>query len=65
MSAGHAIENRIRMASVLGIIGLLAMAISLWWKHPLSFVLFMAVGPTFVLLGLGSFLWALVTRSDA
>lgn len=65
MSKGHALEDRIRIASVLGLIGLSAMAVSLLWKHPLSFVLFMAVGPTFVLLGLGSFLWALVTRSDA
>jgi len=65
MTTGRAIENRIRLASVLGLIGLLAMAVSLWWKHPLSFVLFMAVGPTFVLLGLGVFLWSLVTRSDA
>lgn len=65
MSNGHAIEDRIRMASILGLIGLVAMAVSLWWKHPLSFVLFMAVGPTFVLLGLGSFLWSLVTHKDA
>ena len=65
MSAGHAIEDRIRIASILGLIGLLAMTASLFWKSPLSFVLFMALGPTFVLLGLGSFLWALVTRKDA
>ncbi len=65
MSAGRAIEGRIRLASVLGLVGLIALSVSLMWHHPLSFVLFMAVGPLFVLLGIVSFLWALVTRADA
>ena len=65
MRTGHAIETRIRLASLLGLVGLTALAVSLVWKHPLAFVLFMAVGPTFVLLGVFSFLWALVTHSEA
>jgi len=37
-------ESRLRIASVIEAVGLLVALVSLYWNHPLSFMLFLFVG---------------------
>ena len=50
------------MSGILVILGLLVEALTLIWKHPISFYLFAFVGGGFLLSGVIVFLYALVTH---
>jgi hypothetical protein len=53
----------LRTACVLIILGLLVEIISLWWIHPLAFVLFAFVGASLIGLGILVYLASLVFAS--
>lgn len=57
---GLGIHILLRIASVLIILGLVAEIISLWWIHPLAFVLFAFVGVSLIGLGILVYLASLV-----
>jgi hypothetical protein len=57
---GAPMENRLRIAGSLLIIGLLIEAICLLWARPIAFVLFVAIGGLFLFAGLVVYLLSLV-----
>jgi len=56
---GALMENRLRIAGSLLIIGLLIEAICLLWARPIAFVLFVAIGGLFLFAGLVVYLLSL------
>jgi hypothetical protein len=54
------IRRFLQVSSALIILGLLVEIVSLLWFHPLSFVLFVFVGATFIGLGIVIYLISLV-----
>ena len=54
------IRRFLQVSSALIILGLLVEIVSLLWFHPLSFVLFVFVGATFIELGIVIYLISLV-----
>jgi hypothetical protein len=56
---GALMENRLRIAGSLLIIGLLIEAICLLWARPIAFVLFVAMGGLFLFAGLVVYLLSL------
>ena len=57
---GFGLQNFLRVASVLIILGLLTEMISLWWIHPLAFVLFAFGSASLIVLGVIVYLASLV-----
>lgn len=53
-------QRLLRISSALIILGLIAEIISLWWIHPLAFVLFVFVGVSLIALGILVYLASLV-----
>ena len=58
--SGLGLQRLLRIASVLVIVGLVAEMVSLWWIHPLAFVLFAFVGASLMGLGILVYLASLV-----
>jgi hypothetical protein len=58
------IERRIRIASVLVILGLLVELLSFAWRSPLAFLMFLLVGVGFAAAGILVFLISLITVGD-
>jgi hypothetical protein len=58
--SGLGLQRLLRIASVLIIVGLLAEMVSLWWIHPLAFVLFAFVVASLMGLGILVYLASLV-----
>lgn len=56
--------RRLRQAGGLVIAGLLVQAASLFWNHPLSFILFISLGCLLFGMGAVVYLYAIVSRSD-
>ena len=54
-------EKRLRMAAALVVLGLFIELVSLFWHHPLSFILFFVVGGLAISAGLLFFFWILLT----
>jgi hypothetical protein len=54
------IENRLRLAGILIIIGLVIQLATLFWNHPLTFMAFIFVGSPFVAAGIVLYLFSLV-----
>ena len=54
-------EGRIRRAALLMLLALAAEALSVYWRHPLSLYIFMAVGSIFCFLAIVSFLLSFVS----
>lgn len=66
MSSVNSMEQRLQIAGVLLIIGLVIEAVCLLWARPISFVIFVALGGLFLFAGVVTFLFSLVidtTRS--
>jgi hypothetical protein len=56
------IERRIRISSVLLIVGLAIEAMTLHWAHPTAFLIFMFIGGTCMGVGILLFLYSLVSN---
>lgn len=54
-------EKKLRTSGILIIIGLIVEAISMGWNSPLSFIAFLCIGGFFLVIGILSYLWSLVT----
>lgn len=57
------IEIRLRIASVMILLGLACELVTLAWSHPIAFMSFMVIGGALVTLGVGLFLFSLVSHS--
>lgn len=55
------IERRLRAAGVLVSLGLAIALFSMFWNHPLSFMVFLMVGMPMCALGILLYLWAIVS----
>jgi len=58
------LTRRLRMSGGLIIAGLIVQAGSLFWSHPLSFLLFVLVGSVVLTVGIVAYLFAIVTLPD-
>ncbi len=54
-------QQRLRLAGFVVVLGLLIQLVSLRWAHPLAFLLFAFLGGPVVLVGIGIFLYSLVS----
>lgn len=61
MNGANSLERRLRLSGLLLILGLLTEAICLFWVRPISFVVLIAIGGTLLLLGVGLYLFSLVS----
>ena len=59
-----AIAPRLRIASVLVVLGLIIETFTLFWTHPLAFIAFIIFGCALMGLGMAIYLWSLVTIGD-
>jgi uncharacterized membrane protein len=55
------LTNKLRVAGALIILGLTVQLASLFWNHPLSFLLFVLVGSAIVIAGIIIYLFAIVS----
>ena len=60
-SGENVLQRRIRLSSILLIIGLAIEAVSLKWAHPTAFLVFAFIGCAFIGLGMLIFLYSLVS----
>ena len=60
-SQAKKIEQRLRVAGVLVIAGLLVELVTLHWSHPTAFLFFLVIGGTLVGLGIATYLLSLVS----
>ena len=65
MSSANSMEQRLQIAGVLLIIGLVIEAVCLLWARPISFVIFVALGGLFLFAGVITFLFSLVSTPHA
>ena len=65
MSSVNSMEQRLQIAGVLLIIGLVVEAVCLPWARPISFVIFVALGGLFLFAGVITFLFSLVSTPHA
>lgn len=61
MNGADSLERRLRLSGLLLILGLLTEATCLFWARPISFVVLVAVGGAFLLLGIVLFLVTIVS----
>jgi hypothetical protein len=59
------IENRLRLAGLLLVVGLLVEAICLQWARPLAFILLVVVGGALCAAGIVVYLYSLVSTGEA
>jgi hypothetical protein len=64
MIPARSIEGRIRLASVLLLLGMAVEAVTLSLLHPLAFVAFASVGALLVVAGIGVFLFTLLAAGE-
>jgi hypothetical protein len=65
MSQQQRLERRLRISAVLVILGLLVELVSLTWRHPTAFLVFIGVGGLLMATGILSFLYSIVSlRGD-
>lgn len=60
-SQSEYISKRLRFAGLCIIPGLLVQGMSLLWNHPLSFLAFLGLGGSLLAIGIGVYLWSLVS----
>jgi hypothetical protein len=58
------IERRIRLAGTLLIAGLLVELVTLRWSHPTAFLFFLLLGGLLMALGIGVYLFSLVSAEN-
>ena len=56
------IEQRIRWAGLLVVIGLLVQLLTMSWSHPLAFMAFLIIGCPLTLAGVLLYLFSLATK---
>ena len=56
------IEQRIRWAGLLVVIGLLVQLLTMSWSHPLAFMAFLMIGCPLTLAGVLLYLFSLATK---
>ena len=54
------LHRRLQLSGILMAAGLLIQMVTLYWAHPLAFVLFIVVGGTLVTVGILLYLYAIV-----
>ncbi len=54
------LHRRLQLSGILMAAGLLIQVVTLYWAHPLAFVLFIVVGGTLVTVGILLYLYAIV-----
>ena len=59
------IEKRFKISGLFILIGIFVELNSLFWSHPISFILFILVGGLFILSGVGWYLISLVRIRDS
>jgi len=64
MSGRRSVENRIRVAAVLCLLGLAVEAVTLNILHPLSFIVFAGAGVGLIVLGIIVYLLALLRAAE-
>jgi hypothetical protein len=57
------IEGRLRIAGVLVALGLITQFLTIFWNHPLAFVVFVTVGAPLAIAGIAIYLIALLIAS--
>jgi len=63
MSKSSPMQKRLRFSGVLIILGLLVEAVTLFWSHPVAFLVFLLTGGLLLFLGMATFLLALLSIS--
>ena len=58
------LEQRLRIAGILVLAGLLVELITLKWSHPTAFLFFLMLGGSLMALGILFYLFSLVSRKD-
>ena len=58
------IEKRLRMASLFTVAGIAVALISMFWNHPLTFMVFLFLGLTLCGVGMATYLLAIVSLPD-
>ena len=57
-------DRRLRASAVLVMLGLVVEIVSLTWRHPTAFILFVGVGGTLMAAGMLWFLYSIVSRGE-
>jgi hypothetical protein len=58
------LEKRRQVAGVFIVLGLVIEALCLLWSTPIAFVIFVAIGGLLVFVGIGLYLYSLVSNLD-
>jgi len=58
------LEQRLRVAGILILVGLLVELITLKWSHPTAFLFFLMLGGSLMGMGILFYLYSLVSRKD-
>ncbi|MBI4552032.1 MAG: hypothetical protein HY710_07200 [Candidatus Latescibacteria bacterium] len=53
-------QRRVQIAGILVLIGLFIETVTLFWTHPIAFIVFVASGLVFLVAGIGFYLWSLL-----
>jgi uncharacterized membrane protein YccC len=59
------LEQRLRIAGTLVLIGLLVELVTLYWAHPTAFLFFLLLGGSLMFLGMVLYLYSLVASNDS
>ena len=62
--SGSRLERRIAWSGILVAAGLAVQVAAHFWVHPLAFIAFLTIGTPLVLLGVGMFLYSLISYRD-
>lgn len=58
------IAQRLRIAGILIVLGLVVELLTLAWNNPISFIVFLGVGGLLMFLGIVLYLWTLVSEDQ-
>lgn len=57
-------QRRVQIAGILVLIGLFIETVTLFWAHPIAFIVFVAPGLVFLVAGIFFYLWSLLGSSQ-
>jgi hypothetical protein len=58
------LAQRLRIAGILIVLGLVVELLTLAWNNPISFIVFLGVGGLLMFLGIVLYLWSLVSEDQ-
>jgi hypothetical protein len=61
MFSNHTIEKRHQLAGLFLLLGLVIEGLCIVWSTPIAFVIFVAIGGSFMFLGIAIYLYSLVS----